>query len=297
MAQLGMDVEAVESVGRQLKQSATSVDQIIGGLDKTVNGLLQLWEGPDAQRFVQSWPTFRKSLIAAQASVAGLGQSALNNASEQRDASGVKGSGGSSGGTAQIPSNLDSSEIQKVWERVRSSTGNSLTAIDIGRLLASAHLTASEANKLVDVFPELGKVFGPMGLALGASSIGTDFANGEYLKGALDLIPEGSGAALWAADTLGWGGAASLGPLGLGVSVFAGFVDATIPVTGQQQDDAYAMGMRAEFGEGVDPKNPSLDQASAMSQRYAPPLGVAMMISDQMDSTANKIFPWNWGKK
>ena len=95
MAQLGMDVEAVESVGRQLKQSATSVDQIVGGLDKTVNGLLQLWEGPDAQRFVQSWPTFRKSLIAAQASVAGLGQSALNNASEQRDASGIKGSGGS----------------------------------------------------------------------------------------------------------------------------------------------------------------------------------------------------------
>jgi len=92
MAQLGMDVEAVENVGRQLKQSATSVDQIVGGLDKTVNGLLQLWEGPDAQRFVQSWPTFRKSLIAAQASVAGLGQSALNNASEQRDASGVKGS-------------------------------------------------------------------------------------------------------------------------------------------------------------------------------------------------------------
>ena len=100
MAQLGMDVEAVESVGRQLKQSATSVDQIVGGLDKTVNGLLQLWEGPDAQRFVQSWPTFRKSLIAAQASVAGLGQSALNNASEQRDASGVKGSGGNDGATA-----------------------------------------------------------------------------------------------------------------------------------------------------------------------------------------------------
>jgi len=92
MTQMGMDVEAVENVGRQQKQSAASVDQVVGGLDKTVNGLLQLWEGPDAQRFVQSWPTFRKSLIAAQASVAGLGQSALNNASEQRDASGVKGS-------------------------------------------------------------------------------------------------------------------------------------------------------------------------------------------------------------
>jgi uncharacterized protein YukE len=95
MAQMGMDVEAVESVGRQLKQSASSVDQIVGTLDKTVNGLSQLWEGPDAQRLVQSWPAFRKSLVAAQASIVGLGQSALNNASDQREASGAKGAGSS----------------------------------------------------------------------------------------------------------------------------------------------------------------------------------------------------------
>jgi len=91
---MGMDVEAVENVGRQLKQSASSVDAIVSTLDRTVNGLSSLWDGPDAQRLMQSWPTFRKSLLAAQASVAGLGQSALNNASEQREASGVKGTGG-----------------------------------------------------------------------------------------------------------------------------------------------------------------------------------------------------------
>lgn len=94
MAQMGMDVEAVENIGRQLAQSASSVDQIVAGLDKAVGGLGGVWDGPDAQRFIQSWPTFRKSLVAAQASVAGLGKSALNNASEQRDASGTKGSGG-----------------------------------------------------------------------------------------------------------------------------------------------------------------------------------------------------------
>jgi surface antigen len=102
MTKMGMDVEAVENVGRQLNQSATSVDQIVGGLDKTVNGLLQIWDGPDAQRLVQSWPTFRKTLITAKASVAGLGQSALNNASEQRDASGAKGAGGA--GSVTLPS-------------------------------------------------------------------------------------------------------------------------------------------------------------------------------------------------
>ena len=105
VAQMGMDVDAVESVGRQLKQSADAVNGIVSGIDKTVNGLLQVWDGPDAQRFVQqSWPTFRKSLVAAQTTVEGLGQSALNNASEQREASGANPSGGTpslgnSGGT------------------------------------------------------------------------------------------------------------------------------------------------------------------------------------------------------
>jgi len=103
MAQMGMDVEAVENVGRQLKQSAASVDTIVGTLDRTVSGLSSVWEGPDAQRFAQSWPTFRKSLLAAQASVAGLGQSALNNASEQREASGAKGPGGSSSEQLSTP--------------------------------------------------------------------------------------------------------------------------------------------------------------------------------------------------
>jgi uncharacterized protein YukE len=94
MTKMGMDVEAVESVGRQLKQSAASVESLVGGIDKTVSGLTGLWDGPDAQRFVQqSWPTLRKALVAAQSSVEGLGQSALNNASEQRESSKTSSSG------------------------------------------------------------------------------------------------------------------------------------------------------------------------------------------------------------
>jgi surface antigen len=81
-----------------LKQSAASIETIVGGIDKTVNGLLSTWDGPDAQRFVQqTWPTFRKSFAAAQTSVDGLGQSALNNAAEQRQASSANGSGSHSG--------------------------------------------------------------------------------------------------------------------------------------------------------------------------------------------------------
>jgi uncharacterized protein YukE len=102
MTQMGMDVEAVESIGRQLKQSAASVESLIGSIDKTVGSLLPMWDGPDAQRFVQqAWPQHRKYLVAAQSSVDGLGQSALNNVSEQREASGAPGSGG--GGAPGLP--------------------------------------------------------------------------------------------------------------------------------------------------------------------------------------------------
>jgi uncharacterized protein YukE len=98
MTKMGMDVDAVESVGRQLRQSAASVDSLVGGIDRTVSGLTGVWDGPDAQRFVQqSWPTLRKALVAAQGSVDGLGQSALNNASEQRHASGAGPTAGGSG--------------------------------------------------------------------------------------------------------------------------------------------------------------------------------------------------------
>jgi len=89
MAQMGMDVDAVERVGHQLTQSASAVERIVSTLDKTVSGLQQRWDGPDVERFIRSWPTFRRSLLAAQAGIAGLGQSAYNNAAEQRTASGV----------------------------------------------------------------------------------------------------------------------------------------------------------------------------------------------------------------
>jgi surface antigen len=89
-----MDVDAVEAAGRELQAKAQSLDAIIANLDKTVASLNGVWDGKDAQTFVNEWwPQHRKELTAASASVAGLGQSALNNASEQRQASGVSTAG------------------------------------------------------------------------------------------------------------------------------------------------------------------------------------------------------------
>ena len=100
MARMGMDVDAVESAGRALKERAGQIDQIVAGLDRSVKGLLNVWDGPDAHTFVEKWwPEHRAQLVAARSHVDGLGQSALNNASEQRDASSDKGTGG--GGNTQ----------------------------------------------------------------------------------------------------------------------------------------------------------------------------------------------------
>jgi surface antigen/uncharacterized protein YukE len=100
MARMGMDVDAVESAGRALKERASQLDTIVAALDRTVKSLNHVWEGKDAQTFVETWwPEHRTALVAMRSHVDGLGQSALNNASEQRGVSDEHGGGGG-GGTA-----------------------------------------------------------------------------------------------------------------------------------------------------------------------------------------------------
>ena len=89
MARIGMDVDQVEAAGRALKTQASALEGTLRSLDTLVRTLPGVWEGQDSQMFVhQWWPEHRAKLVAAISSVDGLGQSALNNASEQRQASG-----------------------------------------------------------------------------------------------------------------------------------------------------------------------------------------------------------------
>jgi uncharacterized protein YukE len=88
MARLGMDAEQVENTGRQLKSQAANIGSMVAQIDKIVNSLTSVWDGQDAQQFVHDWwPQHKKALLAAQQQIDGLGQSALNNASEQRQVS------------------------------------------------------------------------------------------------------------------------------------------------------------------------------------------------------------------
>lgn len=89
MAQLGMDADVVEGLGRQLKQQAQEIGSIISQINSIVGQMEQAWWGQDAQTFANDWwPQHRTELTGAQHNIDGLGSSALNNATEQRNVSG-----------------------------------------------------------------------------------------------------------------------------------------------------------------------------------------------------------------
>ncbi|HEX4443164.1 MAG TPA: hypothetical protein VHZ81_06305 [Galbitalea sp.] len=88
MAQMGMDVDLVETASKELKARANDINTLASQIDSLVNNLLTIWEGPDAKTFVdQWWPEHKKQLLAASSTIEGLGQSAWNNAQEQRNVS------------------------------------------------------------------------------------------------------------------------------------------------------------------------------------------------------------------
>lgn len=90
MAELthGMDLAAVEEMGRALQARADDIDRIVGDIDALVASVE--WIGQDGETFRHEWwPQHRSRVQAVAESVRGLGTSALNNASEQSDASGI----------------------------------------------------------------------------------------------------------------------------------------------------------------------------------------------------------------
>lgn len=91
----GMNLEEVEELGHALKERAKAISATAGQIDRRVHSTT--WAGPDAEKFRGSWwPTHKAKLYATAKELDGLGQSALNNACEQRRVSGESvGSGGS----------------------------------------------------------------------------------------------------------------------------------------------------------------------------------------------------------
>ena len=134
----GMNIEEVRALGQDLQSRASNVDDIMGILERIV--MNATWVGPNARRFKdQWWPEHRAKLRKVSEDLRGFGQSALNNASEQEQASGgpisagagvvsgtplMSGSGGQPVGDGIIvghpgatSGSLDGSD--RSWEQVR----------------------------------------------------------------------------------------------------------------------------------------------------------------------------------
>lgn len=93
----GMNIEDVRALGRDLQMATDDLRTRAKQLSSRVAAVD--WEGDDANAFKRDWwPKHLKSLEQALVALHGLGQSALNNAEEQAQASGGRnGSGGGPG--------------------------------------------------------------------------------------------------------------------------------------------------------------------------------------------------------
>lgn len=89
MVMWGMDVQEIRNVGAQLKTQAGQIEQVISTIDGLISTAIGNWTGTDADQFQDWWNSQHKpALTNAKNAIEGLGQSALNNASEQESVSG-----------------------------------------------------------------------------------------------------------------------------------------------------------------------------------------------------------------
>lgn len=85
---IGMDVEAVEQLSRELQTQANEVQSVITAVDRLINHMQSIWKGRDSEQFAGWWrEQHRPALDHAKEALEGLGRSAHNNATEQRDVS------------------------------------------------------------------------------------------------------------------------------------------------------------------------------------------------------------------
>jgi surface antigen len=88
-----MDADAVRTAASRLDTEAGQLAGIVSAIENLVAGLAHVWSGHDVHEFSSWWHTQHKpKLTTAHDAIAGLAQSARNNAAAQDQTSGVSGS-------------------------------------------------------------------------------------------------------------------------------------------------------------------------------------------------------------
>jgi uncharacterized protein YukE len=307
MTMYGADIAALRSLAAQLDRAADQLDAHRTFLGNVVQQ--SPWHGPDADRFRGEWQGQHSPRVATSARL--LRETAATvrqNADQQERASAVDGGApglrsGVEGGISseRFANALDGSlftvDLAKVLDEVSSfSPGDAVSSL--ARVLgtdADKVLAKMQELKVANAAGVLSKGLGSLGVASDAVSMVQDFASGHYIDGTLGTAVTGTSAASLAGEFgLGGPALATVAPLAAGVAAFKGFVDITIPTTPEHQADMYRVGAESLFGPNVDINNLSSEQAQAMGDHYSGAMGVVNMISDTMDASAKRIFPWNW---
>lgn len=283
----------------QLRTLAGQFDRMASQLDSnrmTVGNAIQIsaWVGPVAVRFRHTWESdYSRRLHGAAERLRAAARLLRANADDQERTSAA--SGGSTSafrdidwGTAQtVPERLGPSP-SPIGAFIQAAMGSPREVFD---WMANVNSTIDNLGTLSELYKlhiKTPGITGPLGVMFDTASAVDALNNGDLVGAGLSGV---SGAAGVAGMFL-----KSAHPLGMAISVGKTFVDWTLPYSHQSQDETYAMGLRHLYGRSADPSNVSTDQAAAMSKRYDGLWGVANMISDRMDATADRIFPWNRAK-
>ena len=88
MPLVGMDVEVVKGIGRDLGTQATAIQTSIGQINTLLLKAKDAWKGKDSEQFEQLWNgQYQGQLKKIQQEIDALGKSATKNANAQETTS------------------------------------------------------------------------------------------------------------------------------------------------------------------------------------------------------------------
>lgn len=322
----GADVDQLEALAKQFHARATRLREVVVSSSALIT--MAAWTGPSVERLRRDWhQSARPALISLAETLDRNAGELRREAHQQRVASGVTLSPRVLHSVTDyeqirhVLSNqpdLSSGEVEEIVNALRQGIGGAL----LGAKFGTAILDVGAGIEL----PLLDKILPGVGIAHAAIEFAERSAKRDYFGAFMTFLSGSADGAEWIgrmqlvkdsasakAGALGSAkGAfsvkagiaglakgsvsaklASLGPLGLGVTALNTFVDWTLPSTPERQDTTFQKGIENLFGKGVKPSDLSIEQAERVHQRYHGIIGVAHMISDTMDATADRIFPWN----
>lgn len=255
----GMHPGEVESLGRALKDAAERLRSYEAEIERSISSVH--WNGVTGERFrSQWWPEKRARLAALASDLEGFGQSALNNATEQLQASSV------AGGTSTGPGGSLGGSGSNRWlaSDPRTAIADALDAVNDTKK-DEIQIRRLDNGSYIVVLP------GVVDLSSGMRA-GIDGARDGFVDGA--RVGLTSGAVAMPAVGLGVGLSAAIGG-----SIARG-ASATVGEFMGRNDANSVRDMRHAIPGAMDPSapNPYADRVKEAMQRAGVPEGADVMF-------------------